>query len=831
MTSKKIKIAIFIPKANKNTVLGSNGISLDSICVSCIENEECSMTGDYTLDATFLLDKENKLHENIVDEAILKVRSDGRDEVFRIVKNDKSTREIKIVAKQITITEQKQLWLDDVRPTNSNGLVALQHMYNNAVGEKEINIFSDINKIDTAYYQLTNLYKACYDCDQSFANRWGENGLETKRRQYDLYLNSKIGIRSNLSIREAKNLTGFNANTNIDTFVTRAIGKGFNGIKGHYIESSKKNNYARVNTKVCEYQDVKVKTSDMTSGEEGMIFDTLEQAQAELDKRVNLEFSENHIDDIKASYTINFVQLEKTEEYKNYAYLEKADVGDYVKVYVPSLEINIIVRVVRKKYNILTQSTEEMTLSNTATQATISTNKIIADLKKQYLATGNTNMGDYINAMLNAGMKDSNVTIRENEILIMDTKDINTAKNVWRWNGGALAHSSEGYYSKNWNVGITQNGEINANLITTGILSAVLIQSLDGNLQIDLSDSSSGVQFKDEGNKAIDIVGSQMKFYDWSGKTTRTTPIGTIFSARKTDTENCGLVIANGKDSYLSLGYANGKPVGEGTYSDYMLFDYYNITNLDYLEDYPIYFNEAFSIYEQPLFSNGFLFKGGGSMLGRSPDIGGVQISAKDNGRIIFFNNGQWTFDLAGLNSSSAYRAQIWYSTLVDGNFFSNGDIGCSGQKTRVVDTKGFGKVKLNAYESAECLFSDYGSGKINKEGECTCLIDPALLETINTNIKYQVFLTPYDYDNQFDNIQLKIVRKEYNYFVVKSNCIGLEFDWNLVAKQKKYETIRLNDFDKDNSLKAEKSVDDSALTHSIIEDMKQSDDIIQRLK
>ncbi|MBU3107133.1 phage tail spike protein [Clostridium gasigenes] len=470
MTTKKVKIAIFPPKTSRDAVLSSNGLALDNICIKYNSDEELSSTGDYTLDATFLLD-ETGLYKNIVDEAILKVVIDGEDEVFRIVKNNQTTREITIVAKQITITEQKQLWLDDVRPTNIAGQESILDMYNNAVGVKEIFVYSDIPIVSTAYYQLINMYKACHDCDQSFTNRWGSNGLETTRRKYNLYLNAKRGKQSKLSIRERKNLTGFEASTNVETFVTRAIGKGFNGIKGQYIESSLKDKYARVNTHVFEYPDIKIKTAEYKAGDEGTWFDTEAQAMAELDKRVGLEFTENHVDEIKATYDINFVSLEKTEEYKEYSYLEKANVGDTVKVYVPTLDVDITVRVTRKKFNGLTQRVDSMVLSNASTTTVISTTKIINDLKNQYGETGNNNINDYINAIIQAGMKDSNVIVRNGELLIMDTKDINTARNVWRWNAGALVHSSEGYYSKNWNIGITQDGTINAQLLIGKLLA------------------------------------------------------------------------------------------------------------------------------------------------------------------------------------------------------------------------------------------------------------------------------------------------------------------------------------------------------------------------
>ena len=57
------------------------------------------------------------------------------------------------------------------------------------------------------------------------------------------------------------------------------------------------------------------------------------------------------------------------------------------------------------------------------------------------------------------------------ELLVMDTPDINTATKVWRWNQNGLGYSASGY-SGSFGLAMTANGEIVANFITTGELSA-----------------------------------------------------------------------------------------------------------------------------------------------------------------------------------------------------------------------------------------------------------------------------------------------------------------------------------------------------------------------
>ncbi len=61
------------------------------------------------------------------------------------------------------------------------------------------------------------------------------------------------------------------------------------------------------------------------------------------------------------------------------------------------------------------------------------------------------------------------------EILIMDTPDIATAQKVWRWNGGGLGYSTNGYNGP-YETAITQDGAIVANFITTGTLNCALLE-------------------------------------------------------------------------------------------------------------------------------------------------------------------------------------------------------------------------------------------------------------------------------------------------------------------------------------------------------------------
>ena len=750
MAVKKFRISVFPPKTPIADVIGPKGDVLDSICTKCTTEEECSTTGDYTLDAEFV--NGNPLSDKIYEDCILKVLMDYGYEIFRIVKYNPKLKRIVVMAKQITIEEQKALWLDDVRPTDSNGQAALNHMLTNSIGTKEIQIESNISTVNTAYYEMMNFYEACFDCDQSFESRWGSDGLEVVRRGNKITFNTSRGLKKNLTVRERKNLTGFSGNANIDSYVTRGIGQGYNGIKGHYIESPKKDSYSRIKTKVFKYDDVKVRTKDMSADEEGAIFDTLAEAQAELDRRVREEFSTNHVDDIQATYNVDFVQLESTEEYKEYSYLEKADVGDYVKVQIPSIGIDITVRVMKKTYDVLKQRTVDMQLSNLPLQASISTATILNNLKKEYKETGNSDINRYVTAMLEAGLQDSHVILRNNEILIMDTKDINTSKNIWRWNGKALAHSSEGYYSNNWNIGITQDGVINASMILTGILSTVLIQNRDGSFKIDLSQSG-GCNFYNNNKLALKIYNNLMEFYNWGTSGSYIGSLGSTTANGKPD----GIPYLdwwhNPLKSLISIGYRGD----DGFIYPYVRFDKNGINKTSN----PIEFFHS--------------------------------IGASDG---IDMQNSYFYIDKK--NAPNAWLHTSTSNGIYCGsNFTAAGNLDCYGDKNCIQHTDKFGNIKFSSLEDIgayltwreydafkkECIYETKMS-KYNKDGYYSCIVEiPQIIqECIDTTGQYDVDINVI---RSFANARLWTINKKY--FLVKSDK-PCKFNFVLTGRRKGFE-------------------------------------------
>lgn len=65
-------------------------------------------------------------------------------------------------------------------------------------------------------------------------------------------------------------------------------------------------------------------------------------------------------------------------------------------------------------------------------------------------------------------------------------------------------------------------------------------------------------------------------------------------------------------------------------------------------------------------------------------------------------------------------------------------------------------------------------------------MIDPLFLETVNTSIPYQVFVSPYSDDKVW------VAERYDTFFVVKSDKPNAKFTWELKAKRLGYENNRL---------------------------------------
>lgn len=110
------------------------------------------------------------------------------------------------------------------------------------------------------------------------------------------------------------------------------------------------------------------------------------------------------------------------------------------------------------------------------------------------------------------------------------------------------------------------------------------------------------------------------------------------------------------------------------------------------------------------------------------------------------------------------------------------------GSKNSVIKTESYGQRLLNAYETPEYLFADYGKARTDENGMIKVDIDPIFLETVNTDSKnYHVFVSPYGQGSVW------VEDVDIDSFVIKSDIPNMEVSWNIVAYRRYYENVRLD--------------------------------------
>ncbi len=123
------------------------------------------------------------------------------------------------------------------------------------------------------------------------------------------------------------------------------------------------------------------------------------------------------------------------------------------------------------------------------------------------------------------------------------------------------------------------------------------------------------------------------------------------------------------------------------------------------------------------------------------------------------------------------------------------GDFNVSGTKNRVVKTKDYNWLGLNAFETAECYFGDWLFAKTDDKGYCMIYFEDKFLQTINTKCRYHVMCSAYGNDDDVFP-RVKCIEQKETYFIIKTDVPGTEFSVLVSAKQKGYENTRLKNMD-----------------------------------
>lgn len=457
---------------------------------------------------------------------------------------------------------------------------------------------------------------------------------------------------------------------------------------------------------------------------------------------------------------IDFVQLWQTPEYENVASLQRVSLCDTVSIYYPELGVTQAeAKVIKVVYNVLLERYDSMEIGdpkNTLSSVYTTAEDLSAALSNvpslSFMAQAIQNATDLISGGLGGYVvMNHNADGQPQEILIMDTPDINTAVHVIRMNKNGIGFSNNGYegpFESAWTI----DGKFNADFIATGTLLANFIHG--GTLTLGGVGDGNGVAV------VYDENGNEITRIDSEGVTSKAL-VATDY-----------VHVDGGTGSLIRIPLPSNTPgyIGSAEIS----------------AEHPLRVRQVFSIISGDdtvyRYAISEVNSSGAFMSYREDTPGtytrlfdgevwnGVETNSTSYGIWSYFNASTLYIRY---NAAQSQQTRITYNS-----------ISTSGTKSRIAEADEFGQRYLYCYETPSPMFGDVGEGVIDETGVCYVFLDPVFAETITTN-QYQVFLQRYGQGDCY------VSERKPDYFVVSGEP-GLSFGWELKAKQKDFDQLRL---------------------------------------
>lgn len=446
-----------------------------------------SLNGDMFLEFTYPINGHNA--EKIQEDKIIKCPvGNGNSQLFRIKRIVKDYTEMTIYAPHIFYDLLDNFVLDTA-PTNLTCQSFGQWVLSKTNYENNFTFESDISTSATARYVRRNPVDIIMgDTDNSMINLF-DGDLE--RDNYKIKLLQRRGTDAGVALIFGKNIKDIKITRDTTGIYTRILPLGFDGLTlpETYVDSPLINDYrAPLITKV-EFNNIKLDPEDETA------YHTEEEAYQALREATSQLFTAG-IDKPSINIKINWIELSKTEEYKNYQALETVHLGDTIMARI--LGVDYQTRVTRTEYDVLADSINKFeigTISKTIANAVNATTKAVESISiPSILTTAKNNATEQITTAMGGYVYKT-----QTELYIMDAPTPEQAQKVWRWNLNGLGYSSTGINGP-YGIAMTQDGQIVADFITTGTMSAERITGLK---DIILDEYGAYIHINDDGSMEI----------------------------------------------------------------------------------------------------------------------------------------------------------------------------------------------------------------------------------------------------------------------------------------------------------------------------------------
>lgn len=317
--------------------------------ISCKVTE--GVNDDYVVELEYPLEDSKNISSNLVVGGLISIPTiDSRpDQLFRIIDKDTSTTTITIQAQAKLLADLKENRIMPITLTGLTRKQAIQEVLNNALDSHAYSVGDLDNNTNTnviANIAEGSVLNALIGAENSVLSAYGGEFI-INNNTIDIV--DSRGADNGVVIEYGKNLSSISEKINNIDLATVLIPKsGDYRLPEYCIESPLVNNYEKRYFKDVEL-NLNIWDGENEKGEDQI---TLQEAYTLMRETCNKMFTVDKVDQLTFNYTVDFVQLSQTEEYKNYAILETVNEGDTVTIKHKKLNLNLQGRVNKISYSV-----------------------------------------------------------------------------------------------------------------------------------------------------------------------------------------------------------------------------------------------------------------------------------------------------------------------------------------------------------------------------------------------------------------------------------------------------------------------------------------------
>ncbi|WP_143328841.1 phage tail spike protein, partial [Clostridium beijerinckii] len=333
---------------NTETDFSHNEWVLNEI-MSCKVTEE--INEDYTMELEYPLEDTKNISSNLVTASIISIPTiDSRDnQQFRIIQKETNTNSISIQSQSKLLADLKENRVRSMTIVGKTRKEAIQIILGSALDPhnyKVGNLDTNTNTNVILEVKEGNLLSAIIGSENSVLSEYGGEFIVSNDT---IDIVDQRGEDNGVVIEYGKNISSIKETIDLTDLATVLIPKsGDYRLPEYQIVSSNAGAYEKK-----YYRDVELNLNiwDGTNTKDEKQI-TVEEAYKIMRDTCDKMFSEDKVDQITFNYVIDFIELSKTEEYKNYKALENVNLGDTVYIKHKKLNLDLQGRVNKISYTV-----------------------------------------------------------------------------------------------------------------------------------------------------------------------------------------------------------------------------------------------------------------------------------------------------------------------------------------------------------------------------------------------------------------------------------------------------------------------------------------------